>query len=394
MKQTKPSCLAIIPARGGSKGVPRKNVKLLAGRPLIAWTIRAAREAKRVTRVVVSTDDAEIARVANECGAGVVWRPAEISGDIASSESALLHVLGHLRETENYRPELLAFLQCTSPLTTAADIDGTIGAMLDQRADSALSAARFFHFVWRVDSDGASGVNHDKRVRQRRQERPAEFLENGAIYAMRTEGFLAARHRFFGKTAIYEVEAGRSLEIDEPDDFEVAEVLLRRRDENERRALLPSPVGAVVFDFDGVFTDDRVLVDETGREAVTCSRSDGHGLSGLTKMGVPMLVISKEVNPVVGARCTKLGMECVQSCDDKLPVMTQWLKQRGIKTANTVYVGNDVNDLECLAAVGCGVVVADAHAEARAAARMVLSRPGGRGAVRELCNLILKGMSR
>jgi YrbI family 3-deoxy-D-manno-octulosonate 8-phosphate phosphatase len=391
MAQSTPSCLAIIPARGGSKGVPRKNVRLLAGRPLIAWTIRAAREAKRVTRVVVSTDDGEIARVAGECGAGVVWRPAEISGDTASSESALLHVLGHLRETENYRPELLAFLQCTSPLTTAGDIDGTIGAMLDERADCALSATRFFHFVWRIDSDGASGVNHDKRVRQRRQERAAEFLENGAVYAMRTDGFLAARHRFFGKTAIHEVDAGRSLEIDDPKDFAVAEVLLRRREERERRSLLPSPVAAVVFDFDGVFTDDRVLVDERGREAVTCSRSDGHGLGALAKMGVPMLVISKEANPVVGTRCAKLAIECVQACSDKLPVMNQWLKQRGIKAANTVYVGNDVNDLECLAAVGCGVVVADAHAEARAAARMVLSRPGGGGAVRELCDLILKG---
>jgi YrbI family 3-deoxy-D-manno-octulosonate 8-phosphate phosphatase len=394
MAQATPSCLAIIPARGGSKGVPRKNVTLLAGRPLIAWTIGAAREAKRVTRVVVSTDDAEIARVAGECGAGVVWRPAEISDDSASSESALLHVLGHLRETENYRPELLAFLQCTSPLTTAADIDGTIGAMLDQRADCALSAARFFHFVWRVDSDGACGVNHDKRVRQRRQERPPEFLENGAVYAMRTDGFLAARHRFFGKTAIYEVAAGRALEIDEPGDFEVAEVLLRRREESQRRSLLPSPVAAVVFDFDGVFTDDLVLVDESGREAVTCSRSDGHGLAALAKSGVPMLVISKEANPVVGARCAKLGIKCVQGCNDKLPVMSQWLKQGGINAANTVYVGNDVNDLECLAAVGCGVAVADAHVEVRAAARMVLSRPGGHGAVRESCDLIMKGMSR
>ena len=392
MAQTGPSCLAIIPARGGSKGIPRKNVRLLAGRPLIAWTIRAAREAKRVTRVVVSTDDAEIARVANECGAGVVWRPPEISGDTASSESALLHVLGHLRETENYRPELLAFLQCTSPLMTAADIDGTIATMLDQRAASALSAARFGHFVWRVGSDGACGMNHDKRVRQRRQERPAEYLENGAVYAMRTEGFLAARHRFFGKTAIYEVDAGRSIEIDEPEDFAVAEMLLRRREQSERRSFLPSPVGAVVFDFDGVFTDDRVLVDQDGREAVMCSRSDGHGLAALAKACMPMLVISKEANPVVSARCAKLGIECSQGCDEKLPVMSRWLKRRGIKPAHTVYVGNDLNDLECLGAVGCGVAVADAHAEVRAGARLLLSRPGGYGAVRELCDLILEGI--
>src|SRR5258706_1400662 len=101
--------------------------------------------------------------------------------------------------------------------------------MLGTSADSALSATRFFHFVWRVDERGASGINHDKRIRQRRQDREAEFLENGAVYVMRTEGFLAARHRFFGKTAIYEMDARKSLEIDELDDFAMAEALLRQR---------------------------------------------------------------------------------------------------------------------------------------------------------------------
>jgi CMP-N-acetylneuraminic acid synthetase len=223
------SCLAIIPARGGSKGVPRKNVRLLAGQPLIAWTIQAAQQARQVTRVIVSTDDAEIAAVSRVCGAEVVIRPAEISGDTASSESALLHTLQHLRESENYRPELLAFLQCTSPLTSPQDIDGTISALLEQQADSALSATRFFHFLWRIDQTGACGINHDKRIRQRRQDREAEYLENGAVYVMRTEGFLAAQHRFFGKTAICEVAAEKSLEIDEPDDFAMAEMLLKRR---------------------------------------------------------------------------------------------------------------------------------------------------------------------
>ena len=223
------SCLAIIPARGGSKGVPRKNVRLLAGRPLIAWTIQAARQASQVTRIVVSTDDAEIARVAQAAGAEVVHRPAEISGDTASSESALLHVLHHLRHTENYQPDLLAFLQCTSPLTSAQDIDGTLSALLDQQADSAFSATRFFHFLWRIDRAGACGINHDKRIRQRRQDREPEYLESGAVYAMRTEGFLAAQHRFFGKTAIFQMDVKRSLEIDEPDDFTMAEMMLQRR---------------------------------------------------------------------------------------------------------------------------------------------------------------------
>ena len=393
MSANGPSCLAIIPARGGSKGVVRKNVRMLAGKPLVAWTIEAARSAKRVTRVVVSTEDEEIARVARDFGADVVRRPADISGDTASSESALLHVLGQLKETERYQPEIVAFLQCTSPLTTSADIDGTIGALLDHGADSALSATRFFHFVWRNESGGAIGVNHDKKVRPRRQDRQPEYLENGAVYAMRSEGFVAARHRFFGKTVVHEVDAAHALEIDEPHDFSTAEMLLRRRSHEDRLGLLPAPLGALVLDFDGVMTDDLVHVDQEGRESVTCSRSDGMGLSHLRRAGLPMLVISKETNPVVAARCAKLKIECVQGCDDTVPIMMEWLKRRGIGAGQALYVGNDVNDLECMRAVGCPVAVADAHGDVIPAARLVLERRGGRGAVRELCDLILERMS-
>jgi N-acylneuraminate cytidylyltransferase len=125
--------LAIIPARGGSKGIPRKNIRPLAGKPLLAYNIEAARNSRYIQRVVVSTDDPEIARVAQQYGAEVVWRPAEISGDTASSESALLHTLATLREQESYAPDVLVFLQCTSPLTLAEDIDGVITALLEQR---------------------------------------------------------------------------------------------------------------------------------------------------------------------------------------------------------------------------------------------------------------------
>jgi len=375
--------------------VPRKNVRIVAGLPLIAWTIRAAQAARRVTRVVVSTDDDEIAAVSKRFGADVVRRPAELSGDTASSESALLHVIEHLRTTENYAPELIAFLQCTSPLTLPEDIDGTIAALSEQSADSALSAARFFHFVWRTEpAQGAVGINHDKRVRPRRQDRQPEYLENGAVYAMRTEAFLAARHRFFGKTALYEVDAARALEIDGPDDFLAGELMLRRREDARRREALPRPIGAIVFDFDGVLTDNRVAVDQDGRESVTCDRSDGMGIAHLRDAGIPLLVLSKERNPVVAARCRKLQVDLVQGCDDKLPALRTWLADRRVGLEQTIYVGNDVNDAECLRAAACAVVPADAHADVTPLARIVLSRDGGRGAVRELADLILEGVNR
>ena len=299
--------LAIIPARGGSKGVPLKNILPVAGKPLLAWTIEAARAAKLVDRVVVSTDDAKIAEISQQYGAEVVWRPEEISGDLASSEAALLHVLDELKAKENYEPELTVFLQCTSPLTAAADIDGTIETLQQNQADSALAVVDFHYFVWKTDEAGSAvGINHDKRVRKMRQEREPQYLETGAVYVMRTVGFRKSGHRFFGKTVLHEIPAERRLEIDELADFDVAENRLRRGGIIVTSISCPTPIHAVVFDFDGVFTDNRVILDENGVESATCSRGDGMGIGQLKKTGLPLLVLSKEPVPIVVRRCEKL----------------------------------------------------------------------------------------
>jgi N-acylneuraminate cytidylyltransferase len=220
--------VAIIPARGGSKGIPRKNLRFLAGKPLIAHTIEQALQARLVDRVLISTDDDEIAVVSEQYGAEVIWRPTDISGDAASSELALLHAIDYLRETEGYRPALVVFLQCTAPLTIPEDIDGTVRTLVEENADSALAVTPFHFFLWRRDKSGdAVGINHDKRLRPLRQEREPQFLETGAVYVMRTQGFKRAKHRFFGKTAMYVMPPERCLEVDEPVDFRIAEALMR-----------------------------------------------------------------------------------------------------------------------------------------------------------------------
>jgi len=152
--------------------------------------------------------------------------------------------------------------------------------------------------------------------------------------------------------------------------------------------LLPSPLQAVVFDFDGVFTDNRVVVTDDGHEAVHCHRGDGMGLERLRNSGVELLILSKERNPVVTRRAEKLKLECQQATDDKVSFLKRWFADKGISPEATVYVGNDINDIGPLQLVGCGVVVADAHEDARACAQIVLSKNGGYGAVRELCDLI------
>jgi N-acylneuraminate cytidylyltransferase len=390
MVQKPVECLAIIPARGGSKGIPRKNVLPLAGKPLIAYGIEQARRSRFITRLVVSTDDAEIAAISQRYGAEVVWRPAEISGDSASSESALLHTLAYLHQVEGYQPEILVFLQCTSPLTLAEDIDGTIQALLDEKADSALAVIPFHYFLWKREGDDAVGINHDKHYRPLRQERPPQYLETGAVYVMRVAGFLQAQHRFFGKTALYVMPSERRLEIDEPVDFKIAEVLLRQQMRHAQLSLLPPSIAALVLDFDGVFTDDKVYVFQDGREAVRCDRSDGFGIALLKKAGVAVWVLSSEINPVVQARADKLGIPCISGVQDKGEALHRLLEEKGYDPAQVVYVGNDLNDLPCMAQVGCAVAVANAHPQVLQQAQLILEHPGGDGAIREVCELILQ----
>lgn len=218
--------LAIIPARGGSRGIPQKNLQILGGKTLLARSIDAARAANDIQRIVVSTDCNDIAAEAIRQGAEVVRRPAEISTSLASSEAALLHALGELRAA-SYVPDLVVFLQCTAPLTAAEDITGTIKSLTTEQADTAFAAVPSHFFLWRTSAEkGASGVNHDKSIRPMRQQREPEFVEAGAVYVMKTEGFIRARHRFFGKTAIYAMSPHRWLEIDEPTDLVRAKALL------------------------------------------------------------------------------------------------------------------------------------------------------------------------
>ncbi|MDE8653190.1 acylneuraminate cytidylyltransferase [Novosphingobium album (ex Liu et al. 2023)] len=385
--------LAVIPARGGSKGIIGKNLRIVGGRPLVAHSILAAAAARHVTRLVVSTDDEEIARVSEAFGAQVVRRPAALASDTSRSEDALLHVLDVLERDEAFVPDVVLLIQCTSPLTTAQDIDGTVEALLADAADTSVAVAPFHYFLWARDENGASiALNHDKTQRLMRQQRRPEFIETGAVYAMRTAGFRVAGHRFFGTTVLHETPVENRLEIDELPDLELAEERLRTR------MAIPARAGqagtrfkvpaAIIFDFDGVHTDDRVFVDQDGRESVVCSRRDGMGVERLRKLGMPMVVLSKETNAVVAARCAKLRLEHFQGVECKLELLRQWIARNELDASACMYVGNDTNDVECMQYVGMSAAPRDAHPSAIAAARLVLDADGGRGAVRLLADLI------
>lgn len=378
--------LAVIPARGGSKGIPRKNLKIVAGKSLLGWSIIAAKGSHFQLRLVVSTDSPEIAAEAMKFGSEVFHRPTELSGDKASSESALLNVLEQLERSENYIPELVVFLQCTSPLTNSEDIDGAIQKLLNEEADSALTVSPFHYFLWSPQESGDwDGINHNKSFRPLRQERDPQYVETGAVYVMRCCGFRAAQHRFFGKTVAHITPAERHWEVDDPVDLEIAESLLRKGQNKE----LPFVPKAIIFDFDGVFTDNKVYLSQDGIESVRCDRGDGMGVELLRNEGMPMLILSKEVNPVVKARAKKLKVECLQGIDNKVPALTIWAGKKNLSLNECAYLGNDINDIGCMQSVGLPIATADAHPLAQKAAKIILKSKGGCGAVRELADALM-----
>ena len=372
--------VAVIPARGGSKGVPGKNLAQVGGVPLVARAVAAALAAG-IADVRVSTDDARIAAAARAAGAGVIDRPSALAGDTASSEVALLHALD-LLAAEGVRPTALAFLQATSPFIEPVPLARAVRRVLADEADSVLSAFETFAFLW--SADGA-GVNHDASFRPRRQDREPHLQETGAFYVLRTAGFREARFRFFGRVAIERVAPERAVEIDDAHELELARVLAPMLDPAPESL----PVDVLVTDFDGVHTDDGAILREDGTESVRVSRGDGMGVERLRDAGIPMLILSKERNGVVGARAAKLRVPVLQAVDDKAAALGAWLAEHGIDPARCAYVGNDVNDLAPMALVGWPVAVADAHPAVQRAARVVLRNRGGHGAVREAAELVL-----
>ncbi|MEW1643139.1 MULTISPECIES: N-acylneuraminate cytidylyltransferase [unclassified Streptomyces] len=409
--------LAVIPARGGSKGVPAKNLAPVGGVPLVARAVRECRASRLVTDVVVSTDDQAIAAAARQAGAEVVLRPAAIAGDTATSEAAVLHAMDAHEALHGASVDVVLLVQCTSPFIVREDVDGIVNAIVANGADTAHTVAPFHGFVWRDADDeatavveparseevagatkvanstvasGGYGVNHDKSFRPRRQDRPQDFLETGAVYGMDAAGFRTVGHRFFGRTELVRTDPARVLEIDDPHELARARALAPLFDA-DRPGSLPTAddIDAVVLDFDGTQTDDRVLIDSDGREFVSVHRGDGLGIAALRKSGLKMLILSSEQNPVVAARARKLQLPVLHGIDRKDLALKQWCEEQGIAPERVLYVGNDVNDLPCFALVGWPVAVASAHDVVRGAARAVTTVAGGDGAVREIASWIL-----
>jgi len=221
---------AIIPARGGSKGIPGKNIVRVAGLPLIAWSIKQAKGSALINEVYVSTEDEKIAKVSRRYGAVAIKRPADLATDISSSEDALIHALSFIRNNGYPYPDIIVFLQATSPIRGRDDIDNAVKKFLKEKADSLFSCVRLEdYFIWENKGGKFRSINYDYRNRIPRQLIKPQYLENGSIYIFRP-GLLEKNHnRLGGKITVYEMPFWKSYQIDDRDDLEICEYYLKRK---------------------------------------------------------------------------------------------------------------------------------------------------------------------
>lgn len=399
-----PQVLALIPARGGSKGIPRKNIRPFAGHPLIAYSIAAGLQAETVTRVIVSTDDAQIAEVARQYGAEVPFlRPPELAQDETTDLPVFEHALRWLAEHEGFKPDIVVQLRPTSPVRPRGLVDEAVHLLLAHpEADSVrgvVPAGQNPYKMWRIDPQSGrmrplltlEGIAEPYNAP--RQSLPPVFWQTGHIDVIRAQTILE-KHSMSGQTILpIKIDPRYTVDIDTINDWQRAEWLVYFGGldmvEPRQRRHLPQQVALVVFDFDGVMTDNRVWVDGEGHEFVAAYRSDSIGIQALMRAGIQTLVLSAETNPVVEARCQKIGMPFLQGIRDKATALKQVLAERNLDPQQVIYMGNDTNDLPCFPLVGCAVAPADAQPQVLRAADLILSRPGGHGAVRELCDLLL-----
>ncbi len=378
--------VAFIPMRGGSKGIPGKNIKPLAGKPMCWWVLEAAVGCARIDRVFVATDDRGIGDAARALGSTkieVVGRSPETATDTASTESALLEF------ARNVPCERIVLIQATSPLLRSEDLDEAFRTLDRTGADTLLSVVRQKRFTWKTTANGlAEPVNYVPLKRPRRQEFDGFLVENGAFYVMKRSGLLETNCRLHGTTAAVEMPEESYIELDELSDWEFMEAVLSHRTKTAPAA--PVKIRLFVTDVDGVLTDAGMYYTETGDELKKFNTRDGLGLRLMREAGIVAGIITTENTKIVARRAEKLKLDFVhQGAHDKLAVLKQLCAERDVPLSEVAYIGDDVNDLECLKAVGWSACPADAVPAVQSVVRTILKTPGGRGAVREFAERVL-----
>lgn len=405
-----PAVLALVTARGGSKGLPNKNLRVLAGHPLVAWAVAAGTQAKLVTRIMCSTDSSEIADVARHYGAEVPFmRPDSLAGDETLDLPVFLHALDFLYATESWVPDIVVHLRPTSPLRPKALVDQSI-ALLFSRPDAtsvrAVCPAPCTPYkMWRLDDDSKKG--HSALLRPLltdaaspepyntpRQELPKVWWQTGSVDTIRTTTLRSAS---MSGTAILplEIAADLAVDIDRASDLARAEAALDRE-----QCVVPGAtrtwngIRLLVLDVDGTLTSGKIYYGPDGEAMKTFHTHDGRGIQMLQDAGITVAIITQESTPFTKVRATKLKIQEIHiGINDKVPVLLDLCQRMGLGLESVAYIGDDLGDVPAMIAIatagGLPCAVANARPEVLRVAQYVTTNRGGYGAVRDVCDRIL-----
>lgn len=383
--------IAFIPVRGGSKSIPLKNIKPLCGKPLVCWNIEALEACPQVDEVIVATDSDEIWKTVesrNYLKTKLYRRSAENACDTASTESVMFEYVKCVNLPEN---DIFMLVQATSPLTESVHFSEALQKYATGVYDSMLTCVRNYRFFWKEDG---SSMNYDYMNRPRRQNFAGMLMENGAFYINTVKNILSNGNRLGGKIGIYEMPEYTATEIDEPDDWMILEKLMRKYKLEFQNTTTKPNIKLFVSDIDGTLTDGGMYYSENGDELKKFNTRDGMGFGMLREAGIKTAIVTSENRELNHRRAEKMKIDfLVQGKRDggKLAAVKEIVKELGIGMEEVAYIGDDVNCIDLLSAVGFAACPADACGKVKdIPGILVMNRKGGEGCVRELIDNYLR----
>lgn len=379
--------IAFIPVRGGSKSIPLKNIKAFCGKPLVYWTILSLQNSINIDRIFVATDCNKIKEIVNNFNftkVEVYDRDPKNAEDTSSTESVMLEFI----YKNNFREDDLFFLvQATSPLTQAEDFDEALKLFKKNKADSLLTCVRTKRFFW--DGD-ANPINYDFKNRPRRQDFYGLFMENGSFYINSIGNIKRYKNRLSGKVSVYEMKEFTAIEIDEEDDWIIAERMMYKYILSKRTKPI---IKLFLSDVDGTLTDAGMYYGENGNELKKFNTRDGKGFELLHRAGIKTGIITSENTKIVENRAKKLKVDFLRQGiehNGKLEAVKRICQNENILLSEVAYIGDDINCKELLQSVGLAACPSDATQEIKDILNItVLSKKGGDGAVREFAEYVL-----
>ena len=380
--------VAFIPVRGGSKSIPLKNIKMICGKPLVYWTIKAACECNYINKVYVATDNSIIANTINsfkvECRdfidkLEVIGRSEESATDTASTEFAMLEF------AEKYYFDNIVLIQATSPLLSSGDLTNGFKIFANDDVDSVISVVRQKRFNWQVKNDGfVCPTNYNIYRRPRRQEFDGYFVENGAFYISSKKALLESKNRISGNIKAVEMCEESFWEIDEPSDWLIIEQLLKKKNTKSF-----SDIKMVLTDCDGCLTDGGMYYSENDDEIKKFNTRDGMAFQILKEHNIFTGIITGENVSLVQRRADKMKLDIlILGCKNKAAKIKEIANKYNISLKNILYIGDDVNDIEALNIVGVSCCPNDAVDKVRSMVDYISPCNGGHGVIRNIVDLM------